>query len=74
MASHYTFRAEKTIMTGEEEFISAIEEDGQWSGVREADREWRQGVLGERAMLVCTGGTTNDRLTLLILNGAMEGQ
>ena len=74
MASDYTYWAWKMIMTGEEDFISAMKEDRRWSGGSEVDRQWWQVVLGERAMWAWTGGSMSDILTVLILNGTMEGQ
>ena len=65
--------------TGEEEIISAMEEDdGRWSRCSEAERRWQQAVLGERAGRADTkrsnGGSMNERLTVFILNGVMEGK
>ena len=72
-------QAGKIITTGEEDFISAMEEEGvRWSRCSEADIRWQQAVLGERADCVDTkrrdGGSMNDRLTVFILNGARDGK
>ena len=72
-------RAGKMITTGEEDFISSMEEeDGRWSGCSEENRQWKQVVLGERSGRADTkkrnGGSMNDRLAMFILNGAMEGK
>ena len=69
------------IMTGEENFISAIEEDGRWSGGSETDGWQWQAVLGEEQCECGQEGryntqpmqyAINNRLAVLIFNDAME--